>query len=327
MIDDTHRAILKRITAPPADTDPAGDAAALAQALRVAAMRAGQGGYGLMLSVEDATVDETDLAGLAGEMTENSLGVLLDAENGGGGLAVFSADLALMLVEWRLTGALAEVAPSPRPMTPTDAAILADFTDPLLTALAAETGADWARGFVQGAVLEDARHVVLRMARGDYRALRLSLSTVAGARCGTLVLALPGLRAGDGASPAQGAPICGAPATLDEGVLAAGLSLRAVLWRLRMPAAAVGRLGAGDRLVIPAAAIARLRLETPAGHLVARGRLGQSAGERAVRIERPDRAGSGLSPSTMQDDPSLPAAPYAPTPCAPTSRALPESGR
>ncbi|WP_132605003.1 FliM/FliN family flagellar motor switch protein [Rhodovulum adriaticum] len=282
---------MERLFAPADGGVGACDVQAVAAALPLAVARAGHERLGLTLVAGKVTVSAPALGGLAEVLPGAGLPLLLRGASGVG-LAVFSAELALALLEWCLTGDIAAQAPPLRPLTATDAAVLADFTDPMLSALGGETGPDWARGYAQGPVLEDARHLALRLAPGAYRGFATTVSLGEGARGGTLFLALPGPQAP--ASPDRGAEPFSAGA-LQDSVLAARVPLRAVLWRMQMPAAALRQLAPGQDLVLPAAALARVRLEGAGAIPLAQGRLGQAHGERAVRLEG-EAPGGALPP-------------------------------
>lgn len=323
MAEETHRDILRRILgdSPVAlrTGAPAHGANGVA-ALRLEAARATRDMFGLTAIVEACDALRPSLSELEREFAPGTLAVLLNGPDDRLGLAVFTPELALALLEWRLLGLLGEQAPPARPLTATDAAILADLTDPLLArfgaAMAGSEAGAWATGFAQGAHLEDPRHIPLTLSDVPYHGFRLRLALGEGARGGALFLALPEpAQTTQAAAPEMpGRPW---PEALKAGVLGAELALTAVLWRTRMPAAAVGRLRPGDLLPLPATALNAVRLEGPGGVSVAEGRLGRAHGDRAVKIEggTPGEANAeevGLAPPppipVAADDPVMPAA-------------------
>ncbi|MGC9419734.1 MAG: FliM/FliN family flagellar motor switch protein [Rhodovulum sp.] len=300
MTDDAHRAILRQIVGEDRVAMPGGAAPEAGTdgrfALRLEAARTVRDDFGLTGVVEECLALRPKLEDLEQEVTRERLTVMLQGGEGRRGLAVFSPDLALTLLEWRLLGMLAAEAPEPRPLTATDAAILADLTDPLLArfgaVMAERPGCDWAVGYVQGATIEDPRHVPLILPAGGYHGFRITLRLGEAGRGGELFLAIPEAHAPAPPKPREedGAPW---PDALKVGVLGAELVLNAVLWRTRLPAAAVGRLQPGDLLPMPATALTEVRLEGPGRVVVAEGRLGQSNGERAVKIDGEDDAMAG----------------------------------
>ncbi|TCP38046.1 FliM/FliN family flagellar motor switch protein [Rhodovulum marinum] len=302
MTDDAHRAILRQIVGEGRVAMP--DGAALASgtdgrfALRLEAARTVRDDFGLTGVVEECQALHPRLEDLEQEVTRERLAVLLQGGNGRQGLAVYSPELALALLEWRLLGMLSAEAPEARPLTATDAAILADLTDPLLTrfgaAMAARPGCDWAVGYMQGATVEDPRHVPLILPSGGYHGFRITLRLGEAGRGGELFLAVPETHAPAPPKPRkeEGPPW---PDALKVGVLGAELVLNAVLWRTRLPAAVVGRLKPGDLLPMPATALTEVRLEAPGRVTVAEGRLGQSNGERAIKIDGEDGVLAGFA--------------------------------
>jgi len=292
MTEEAHRAILKRIVGEARVALPSEAAHGAGKdevaALRLEIARVARDVFGLTVIVESCRTERPSLNELQDEVASGALSLLLPGKDGRLGVAVYSADLALALLEWRLLGMLSEDAAPARPLTRTDASILADLTDPVLArfgaAVSAEAGGDWAAGYRQGAPIEDPRHVPLTLAAGRYHAFRVELLLGKGRRGGALYFALPDTR--PASAPAAGEEKARPwPEALRAGVLGAELSITAVLTRLRLPATEVGRLRPGDCLPLPAAALASVRLEAPGGVPVAEGRLGQINGDRAVKIE------------------------------------------
>jgi|GEM_PF-7054522 len=301
MTDDAHRAILRQILGDARVAMPSGGTAETGGdgrfALRLETARAMRDDFGMTGVVEDCTALRLRLDDLGEQVTPERLSVVLRGSSGRLGLAVYSPDLAMALLEWRLLGMLASEAPETRRLTATDAAILADLTDPLLSrfggAMAALPGGDWAAGYAQGNVIEDARHLPLILAQGGYHGFRLTLRLGEGLRGGELFLALPESPA---PAPAKTAEEDGTPwpDALRSGVLGAELVLNAVLWRMRLSAAEIARLRPGDLVPIPAAALTAVRLEGPGRVAIAEGRLGQSNGERAIKIAGAEDEAPGL---------------------------------
>ncbi|GAA0309095.1 flagellar motor switch protein FliM [Rhodovulum strictum] len=284
-------------------------------ALRLEAARAIRDDFGITGMVEDCALSRLRLEDLGEQVTPERLSMVLRNGKGRLGLAVYSPELALALLEWRLLGILASEAAAPRSLTATDAAILADLTDPLLSrfgaAMAALPGGDWAAGYAQGNVIEDVRHLPLILAQCGYHGYRLTLKLGEGLRGGELFLALP-----ESAQPEQqktpekdSAPW---PEALRSGVLGAELVLNAVLWRTRLSAAEIGRLRPGDLVPMPATALGAVRLEGPGRVVITEGRLGQANGERAVKIAGPDEDQPGLSALSAAPDHGAPPPGFAP---------------
>ncbi|MBL3571433.1 hypothetical protein BV509_07360 [Rhodovulum sulfidophilum] len=289
MAENGHQAILRRILGEDRVSlgGARGGGSDGVAAMRLETARATREAFGLTALVEECKAERTGLPEIEAEVTDESLPILLRGPDGRLGLVVYSADLAMALLEWRLVGFLSETAPPARTLTATDAAVLADLTDPILTrfarAMKEASGADWASGFTQGARIDDPRHVPLLMAAGRYRLYRLKLVAGRG-RSGGLIIALP--EAAPVARPKPADKVARPwPEALRAGVLGAELSLNAVLWRTRMSAAGIARLKPGDLLPLPSAALGAVQLEGPGGVVIAGGRLGQAHGDRAIKLD------------------------------------------
>ncbi|WP_414898268.1 FliM/FliN family flagellar motor switch protein [Rhodovulum sp. YEN HP10] len=289
MAENGHHAILRRILGE--DRVSLGGARGGgnngAAALRLEMARATRDAFGLTALVEECKAEKAGLPEIEAEIGPGALPILLRTSDGRLGLVVYSSELALALLEWRLIGFLSETAPPERTLTATDAAVLADLTDPVLErfgrAMKEADGVDWASGYTQGARIEDPRHVPLIMASGRYRLYRLRLVAGRG-RAGGLIIALP--EAAPVVRPRTAGNVARPwPEALRAGVLGAELSLNAVLWRSRVSAAAIARFRPGDLIPLPAAALRAVQLEGPGGVVIAGGRLGQAHGDRAIKLD------------------------------------------
>jgi len=313
MTEEAHRAILKRILGDGRGglRPDAGQGQGAVAALRLEIARVARDAFGLTATIDSCRAERRALEDLQDEMGPGRLTLVLQGRDGRLGLAVYSVDLVLALLEWRLLGILPDEAPPERMPTRTDAAVLGDLTDPVLArfgAAVAEGGADWAAGYRQGAPIEDPRHLPLTLAPGHYHAFRVQILLGQGRRGGELLIALPEIQRAEAAA-SDGPPSRPWPEALTAGVLGAELSINAVLWRLRLPATEAGRLRPGDCLPLPAVALSSVRLEAPGGVPVAGGRLGQVQGDRAVKVET--GPGATLEPGTARAAPPLSVAPPA----------------
>lgn len=267
--------------------------ASTSRALRLALSRAFEAVCGIGISVLGASDDPAPLEDLCDRLDAVPLLMALSAGQGPEGAAGLDAEARSAIVDVMTTGRVANAAAEARAVTATDAALCA----PLLARFVAglrETakGSELARqaaGLTVQGQFASARTMGLDLPDRTFRLCRLTLDFGAGERQGEVVLALP--MAEEAAPPkdpsaAQGTG--GAWATrLSQAVMSAPAQLLAELHRMRLPLAAVETLEVGQVLPLPGTSVASVRLCGPDGGVVARARLGQVAGQRAVRIEAP----------------------------------------
>ena len=276
-----------------------------ARALSTAFVQGCDSRLGLAATVTSCSARIGTLAELLDTLPEGGLLAVLEGPGEAQGLMVLDPPLLSALIEKLMTGELADRPSRPRRPTRTDAALAADLIDDILRGFEAPflgtATARWAAGFGYGSHLDDVRPLELMFEDVDYRVHTLAADLEAGRRSATLVLAVPAEgRGAPGAAPAPGASgDAGAPpapeaaegaaempwsAALEEQVMRGAVRLDAELARLRLPLSALEGLAPGQELPVPAAALDATRLIGADGATVARGRLGQSTGWRAVRL-------------------------------------------
>ncbi|PWK62053.1 FliM/FliN family flagellar motor switch protein [Roseicyclus mahoneyensis] len=260
---------------------------ALGRALRHAATPFD--GLGLMPSAITVTAG-CDLDGLVAGLPDHGLIAALEAEGGARGLLAVGPGLIDALVEVQTTGRIEAAELPPRPVTRIDEALVRDFIDLALAALGREAGGiagrDWPARMAYGSRIRDRGQINLLMPDGAYTVMSAGLGFDGVERRSRVVLALPQSKLeGAGPTPAAG-PVA------DPGWIAARarmldalpLSVEAVLMRLTRPLARVEGLAVGDVLPFDASDLQAVRLEAAGGRVVATGRLGQSGGRRALRL-------------------------------------------
>ncbi|WP_213545633.1 FliM/FliN family flagellar motor switch protein [Vannielia litorea] len=265
----------------------------------------------LVVAAESTGQVTRSLAELLDEVPENGLYALLEGPQEAQGVMVLDNALMGALIEKQTAGALVAGSPTARKPTRTDAALCADWIDAVLRALAetfAEAvAASWLSGFAFSCHLPDARPLGLMLEDEPYRVLDFSLDIEAGARKGAGKLILPALGRAPEGRPASAEEGDAAPHPDDRAawerrieaqVMEAEVVLTAVLHRFDRSIAEVLDFAPGDLLTLPESAIGRLRLETGDGTAVSGGRLGQSAGLRAVRLTE-----QGTEGAAEADDP------------------------
>ena len=238
----------------------------------------------LSVSAEESGLD-TVLAQVPGDMMLLSLW----GERGMSGLVGVDLELRTALVEVQTMGRLRATPAESRPVTATDAALsqplVAAFLMELVQATRGTDLAGWADGHRVDGRVSGPRGAEMALADVKYRLVRLTIDLAAGDRQGEMLLALPLVLPVAAQVAAAPDPRAGFAAQLQRNILQAEAALKAVLTRLRLPLREAEALEVGQLMPLPGVTVASLRLEGPDGKLVALGRLGQSAGMRAVRIE------------------------------------------
>ena len=265
-------------------------------AWRLAFGRAVRDAMGLDLRFETLRLRTLSLAELLETPPERALIAMLEGPEAGLGLLVLAPGLMAGLIEMQTFGKLTPAPPLVRRPTRTDAAMVSGLLDASLAGLAqalvTEPDRVWTDGFRVASHIEDPRPLGLLLEDMSYRVLSGEVVLGGGEKTGELILALPATGAGrqpDGAEPAPGGEEAAGRgllfrAALSEQVNQSGACLTAVLARVRMPLSAVMALRPGDPVPLGAAAIDRVDLEGLDGVRLAGGRLGQSRGQRAVRL-------------------------------------------
>jgi flagellar motor switch/type III secretory pathway protein FliN len=131
--------------------------------------------------------------------------------------------------------------------------------------------------------MDGARGVVLRLTEDRYRLLRIEVDLGVTGRSARLCLALPAAR-GEAAPEPEGSDWTD---RLHRSVLPAPTALTAVLHRMSLPISRLEDMVVGDVLPLEGVTVASIRLEGAGNTVVARARLGQVGGMKAVRLEEP----------------------------------------
>ena len=262
-----------------------------ARALRLACSRAAERSVNLRLSVLGIGDETQRLDDVLGTLDASLMILSLADDAGFSGLAALDTEARAAVIESQTLGAVLPRPSDPRPVTAADVALSEPFVTRLLAELDSATESTvldgWARGHRVESRFASAREAGLNLADGQYRVVRFTLDFGAGGRQGLLILALP---AGGEvvAEPPEPAPD---PArfgqALQASVLAAPATLNAILHRMRLPFQMVEGFAPGQVVPLQGCTVSSVRVEGPDGRLVARARLGQMSGQRALRIEQP----------------------------------------
>ena len=281
---------------------------------RLAFARAARACTGLLVEVAAMRLHRRSLTELLDLPPDRALLALLDGPQGGLGLLAMSPEVMSALIERQTTGRVSASPPLPRRPTRTDAAMVAGTIDRAMeeldALLAEEADLVWAGGFRYASFLEDPRPLGLLLEDQPYRVLAAELALEGGVRRGGLILALPA--EGRGLSPPMRRPLeqesaaPGFPAALAEAVMGAGCVLQAVIGRVVLPLHQVMALQAEQLLPLPEASLDRIALESPDGRRLARARLGQNRGMRALRLAQEAAPAAAPVPASVEAAPIAP---------------------
>lgn len=275
------------------DAAPGGETGA--RAWRVAFARAARETIGLDLAVPVLRDDRRSLGEVLEMLPDRAFLAVLEGPGQGLGLLMMSPEVLASVIEMQTIGRVAATTPLPRRPTRTDAAMSIRLIDTALsmleTALACASDLTWTGGFRYASFLEQARPLGLLLDDVPYRVLVCDLDIAAGARSGRVLLALPA--EGRGPMPANPPPSGETPVTaqawragLSGAVLGAEVVMDAVIGTMRLPLAQAMALEVGMLLPLPDARVDSVRLLVPGGEGMATGKLGQTRGMRAIRLQQ-----------------------------------------
>lgn len=245
--------------------------------------------FGMPVAVPRAECQPIMPETCASLVEEGMMFVLLDGP-AGYGLALVEPEVTVALTEQQTLGRVGRRPVARRAPTLTDASMMAEPLDQIFRmheGMAAELPSPRpVSGFRYATRIVEAREFVLHLDDSvhDHWTIEMTLGE-GGARTGVLHLVLP-----REAPVEEGCKdVAGAKETwsrkMEARVLWSEFAVTAELGRLTLPAASIRKLKAGDTLTLPRSTIGAVRLVGPNGSKVFAGRLGQSAGRKAVRIE------------------------------------------
>ncbi len=215
--------------------------------------------------------------------------LFLQDDRGARGLLCVSHGLGDALIEVQTTGRVDETGFAPRPVTDIDRAMARDFIDLFLAAISKESedrgGGTWPAALRFGGPVTDHSQIALRLPDDRYHCVRIALGFSGTERTAEVMHLLP-VRAPDMASDSR---TCGSgdpewAGAMRARLLAARLDLDAVLCRSWITVTDMKALAPGTLLPFTPGDLDRVQIEDKHGTVLASGRLGQVAGNRAVRI-------------------------------------------
>ena len=243
--------------------------------------RVAEEGLGLELAVLSVEEGETSLTRTLADLQADLLLLGLARNGAVCGLAILDTALLGALMEVQTTGRVSSSRREKRAGTSTDFALVSHVIDGWLAAVA-EMLPGGGVAPCCARLFPDARAVRLGLDDGAFRETRLELEFGGGRRTGVLRILAPR----DDNRRARGLDL----SDLRAALLPLPARIDAVLCRVNLPLSRVMALEVGELLDLEGASVRRIKLEAPLGHPVSRAHLGQSRGQRAVRILRPAEA-------------------------------------
>jgi flagellar motor switch protein FliM len=257
------------------------------KALRLALAKSADKLFELVLTVtlvEQITLTQGKIRDVAGN---DGLLIVLDGAYGTCGAAKFDMQMLAGLIEVQTMGFVQTSEAKPRPVTATDAAMVAPMMDAVMQGYDAELSEAMPgyqpQGFRFGDRVEDGRALSLILDAPEYDLFRLSVDLGEGAKTGVLTLILPVQPQMEHTKEAPGAQ-AGARHGFKGNALDAPVTMDAVVARIRMPLNEVCQLAIGSVLPVPAESFSNTELVAAGNHVVAKVLLGQMSGLKAVRF-------------------------------------------
>lgn len=256
------------------------------KALRDSIARAAQEMAELEITATGCTETAVSVAEIADGLDPALLLLLLEGPQRALGLAVIDPQIVAGVVEHLTTGRVVPSAAAARSPTRTDAMMISDLINQMLGILDAELAqmpdAPPLSGFRQKVALEDARAVTMALEEIPFRQFRLTLDLGRGAKTGEITFFLP-----------QNPPRKTDFRTREyhewqkawrDQVMRFHTEVEAVIHRVSMPVTEVSALKVGALIPVPVANVRAVSLEGSDCRSLATGKLGQTAGYRAIRI-------------------------------------------
>ncbi|MGR3483476.1 FliM/FliN family flagellar motor C-terminal domain-containing protein [Salipiger marinus] len=294
-----------------------------AKALRRALSRTADVLWDLALVTHGIDLSVVEQENLVTVLPADTLLLLLDGPEGVLGIAAVDRQVMTGLIEVQTILQVTQMPLDDRPLTQTDAAMMAPLIDGALDRFVRYLEDHPLRsrfeGFRFGAMIDDARSAALLLDAPEYQMLRVSVDLALGRRRGELLLLFPepGL-----AEESAAAPVPDAPGPYEQRMKLLPARMEAVLCRIRLTLRAAQALQPGDLLLLPRDALDGAEFYAGKGDAVAGGRLGQMNGMRAIRLRWPaglprDAAAMSADPDPVTEAPVMAPMAAAPLPAPP----------
>ncbi len=254
------------------------------KAMRLAVARAAEQALACAASVPEMAESRGAADEIGAALPDLALVLRLDRPDGARGLALLCPQVVGAVIEAQTIGRVTTAKAADRAPTRTDAIMVTDFLDLVLTGFAAlATGCvppPPVSGYVSAGSVADLRGALMALSDVEHVHYAVALEFADGAKAGTLHLLLPG---DTGEASAEAGP-AGWDRKLGIAVLGSCARLEAVLCRERLPLSRVTGLAVGDVLRLNAASLDRVAVCGPGGRTLLTARLGRSGAVRALRL-------------------------------------------
>ncbi len=263
------------------------------RALRLALGRVADRLWGLPIVSKGIQSEVLDQETALSVVPDAHLILILRSGDGQVGLAVLDRALLCSLIEIQTVGMIFDRTPEERDYTSTDATIAWLYLDWLLGEVSDALGdlpeAVMWQGFRLETRAEDLRAAALALNAPQFAVFTAALELGEGQRRGEVRIFLPVRRKTPPARLRQDEPV----ANVGNGFTMLPTPVTVDLCTLRVPLTTVCRFKPGDLVDLPADALNMAVIRAAGGHVVAKGRLGQMNGFRAVRLNLPRGARKG----------------------------------
>jgi len=287
MADKSSPSVLERKLAAASEADSGVGRSAL-RALRLAMARTAKELFDLPLAVIGAKQARCEQEGVAAHLADDRLLVLLDGADGLAGAVSLDGDCVAALIQQQTMGRVTGTAMAERAFTGTDAALAEPLIQALLTRAAELADLPEDRrclsGFRFGALVEDARSLILALEVDRFRVFDLTVDIAEGAMQGAICLMMPDLPSESVNDGKPGAPPVPPGPRLEQAFGVMRADLTATIGRLRLPLTELAAMQPGDVLPLMRERLDETELITINGQSVGAGRLGQVNGFRALRM-------------------------------------------
>lgn len=255
------------------------------RALRLGLARSAGEGLGLPLSVIGAKQATRAQPELADRVPDGWLLLMFTTEQAGAAAICLDPGCVSAIVQQQTIGMVTSGSPSDRVFTDTDAAMAAPLLEDMMSRARGlvETSVDITNlsGIEYASRAEDMRTLMLAMVDERYRVADLTVELAGGVRQGELCIMLPELPLAEDEKAGQETV---SDRSLDQASGVMQAELHVVLSRISLPLTALSGLTPGDVLPLTGSKLDKVEILTIDRVKSAIGRLGQSGGMRAVRI-------------------------------------------